>query len=949
MEFAVGTGLTDQDTDNDGLSDYVEIMQGLDPLGGKGLPTGIVAAAALSGQAMDVTVEGSLTDPNVQTAFVATGPHGLAILDVSQSDKPILLSEFNLPGFNFDVAVDLGRNLAVMAAGESGLHLIDITDFSAPMFIDTIPVMGSASQLELSGGIAYVAVGSSVVSIDVDSQAILQTLSLDQTITDIGLDGTTLFILDNNSTLTAISLVSSTMTLRGSLQVLITKGRFAVGDGIAYVPAKRGQPPSDGFVTIDVSDPTNLVLIGESTRPPTNLGSDKNDFVVTGSGLGLKFDEMILGPGLPVVNALNLFVIANPLETNEFVTQIVLPDLSQGLTIGAGFAFVADNFSDLQIVNFQPIDTLGLVPVVNASTKEADRDPVTSGIQVRPGARIRVDAKVLDDVLVRNVELLVNGQVVRNDASFPWDLVATTPPVSNQPITLMIQVRATDTGGNTGLSNLLIVDVIPDLVAPALMGTVPNNGQTVPRVDEIDLLFDEALDTNLLVATGVELTHLGANNLPGGGDDTIIAISQLILRDQDRTLRLLPTAQLNTGTYTLLVNASILADIAGNHVLAPVQLSFTIPAGNRLVAARGIAADPTLPSANTGQEFSFEMPWASELAKTEIVLQSQDTRIVNNQVIENAGDHYSEPIAPRRSDPLTETAYFLVAANAITSEAAVFGGGYAYVTDLPNWTVINGELELFGQDANGNNFQNELPGNGLYVELGGNGSSTTSTLESKALFQLTPGEYELRFDLAGARFSIATESVVVSLGNIFNESFSRPALSLFSPVTRVITVTEPISARLLFDQVSSASRGIHLDNVRLTRVDSGAILIDDQFDLPFVEGNFLLQIVPTLDKVDVISISNNGTTQSALVEFRGSGFIEGENTAYRFGNTTVVDTSFTAGPDVTKNVRLGTGCLFMKSPSRSGGSGPAFSQDSTMRVRRSRAVAWKYGGREGGG
>ena len=907
IEFAVGTGLTDTDTDDDGLSDYVEIAQGLDPLGGLGLPTGIVAGATLQGQALEVVVEGSLTDPNVQTAFVATGPYGLAIVDVTQPGKPILQSELNLLGVNSDVAVDMGRNLAVIAAGPRGLHVVDISDLSSPVLAEEIPMTGSATRLELSGGSAYVAVSyldgsSAIVSFDLNSREVVQTLPVDGAITDLALDGRSLYFLDQMSTLHALSLDGPTMTRRGSLTIDRAKGQFAVGDGIAYIPAERGDPPSDGFVTVDVSDPSTLTLIGDAMVPPTVFGSLDNDFAVTGSGIGLKFDLALPGAGLPRINALDVYVVADPSQTNEFVTRFGLPDLSRGLTIGKGYAFVADNYSGLQIVNFQPLDTAGQAPVVTASATGADRDLVTPGIQVKNGATFAIDARVFDDVLVRNVELLVNGQVVRNDASFPWDLAATAP-VTNQPTTLLIQARATDAGGNTGLSNLLTIEVIPDLVAPALIGSAPSPGQIVPRVELIDLWFDEALDASLLQAAAVTLTNLGPDNVIGGDDDTLVPISSLSLRDQDLTLRLVPDRELQTpGQYRLLINPSILADIAGNHLLAPVELSFSIPAGNPLTAARGFAADPSLPSANVGQEFSVVMPWAPELARTRIVRQVTDPIISNNTIIVNAGDRWSEVGAPRRSDLPTRTAFFRVDYDAITSNTAVFGGGHYGFTDLPNWTVNGGDLDLRGRDSKGNDFQNQLPGNGLYVDLGNpTNSGNSGPLESKTQFQLEPGEYQLQFDLAGARNSIKAESVLVSLGSAFSETISRPPLSPFSSFTRTFTLPAAVSARLVFDQVGTPSNGLSLDNVKLTRVDSGTVLLDDNFDLPFSDDDFLLQIVPTLDSVDVVSISNDGTFQSASVVLRGSGFIEGENTTYRFGDSRVIDASFTAGPDVSGN------------------------------------------------
>jgi len=58
----------------------------------------------------------------------------------------------------------------------------------------------------------------------------------------------------------------------------------------------------------------------------------------------------------------------------------------------------------------------------------------------------------------------------------------------------------------------------------------------------------------------------------------------------------------------------------------------------------------------------------------------------------------------------------------------------------------------------------------------------------------------------------------------------------------------------------------------------------------------LLQIVPTLRASDVESLSNNGNT--ARVTLHGSGFVEGNNSEYHFGNTTVFDGSASTGANV---------------------------------------------------
>ena len=884
IEFAVGTGLNVVDSDKDGLSDFVEIMQGLDPLGGLGLPTGIVSAVDLQGAAMDVQVEGSLKDSDTQTAFVATGPYGLAIVDVTRPTEPIVLSELNLVGNSVDVAVDRARNIALLAAGTAGIHIANIANASSPSLQTSIPVGGIATRIELFGDMAYVAVGNSIVSIDLETRTVSQTLQVsDLAITDLAIESNTLFTLDEGSVLRAIGILGSAMSLQGSLSFNSTYGKLTVGGDIAYIPVKSDVSRNVGFMTVDVSDPDNLVLISDSdsTIP---FGRTNPDFAITGSGLGLYLSNGDPST-FPFVNVLDVYVVKDSSNTNAFVTRIPLTGVLKGVSIGNGFAYVANDSNGLQIVNFQPLDTEGQSPETTIST--LDRDPTRVGIQVSAGDLITIQSSVLDDVLVRNVELLVNGDVVRNDASFPWDFLVPTL-LTNQPSTLLIQVRATDTGGNTGLSNLLTIEVVPDTLAPQLIETIPSEGQRTKRVEQIDLKFDQALNTVLLALSGVHLTNLGPDNLPGGGDDRVTDISSIVVRDLGRTVRLVPNSELAEGFYRLVVDAAILSDLAGNHVSDSVVLNFNIPAGSAIRALTGFATDPELPSANPWQEIRFVMPWdptAARLSYESRLLDTSGQSIRNNLVY------------PYRVDRQTRTAVFRLPEVAFTGDVMVYGGSTVGIIDLPNWNVITGNTAVVGRDIQGHPQEDYFPGNGLYLKLGALPNTPSSPLESKTEFPLTPGEYELKFDLAGSR--VSTESVRVSLGSLFSEDFTRSPGSTFSTLTRRIVVNDATTARLVFNPTGSTRFGLFLDNVKLTRVDSGLVLLDDHFDLPVPNGTFPLQTVPAITRFDVTSISSDGS--SAVVNIFGSGFVEGQNTAYKFGDVVVVDTSASSGPDVKED------------------------------------------------
>src|SRR5262249_42604812 len=124
-------------------------------------------------------------------------------------------------------------------------------------------------------------------------------------------------------------------------------------------------------------------------------------------------------------------------------------------------------------------------PTVTLGVSVSDEDPAAPGFQVKDGTTVRVRAAVTDDVQVRNVELLLDGEVVANDVSFPWDSFAVAPTFASRPGPITLQLRATDTGGNSALSAPFVFNLIPERVPPALVAVDPAEGAGVPEGREM--------------------------------------------------------------------------------------------------------------------------------------------------------------------------------------------------------------------------------------------------------------------------------------------------------------------------------------------------------------------------------------------------------------------------------------------------------------------------------
>ena len=127
----------------------------------------------LLGESRGIVVESTEFSTLQQTAYVATGSYGLAIVDASQFNNPIILNQLDLPGNNVDVAIDTNLLIAVVAGQTGGLHFIDVSDPILPTLTQTIDIQ--ANDVEILDGIVYASVSDSIFAIDLITGEILES------------------------------------------------------------------------------------------------------------------------------------------------------------------------------------------------------------------------------------------------------------------------------------------------------------------------------------------------------------------------------------------------------------------------------------------------------------------------------------------------------------------------------------------------------------------------------------------------------------------------------------------------------------------------------------------------------------------------------------------------------------------------------------------------------
>lgn len=135
-----------------------------------------------------------------------------------------------------------------------------------------------------------------------------------------------------------------------------------------------------------------------------------------------------------------------------------------------------------------------------------------------------------------------------------------------------------------------------------------------------------------------------------------------------------------------------------------------------------------------------------------------------------------------------------------------------------NWTVSDGAVDLIANGSFG------LTGSGMFVDMDGsaNNAGRLTTLQTFNLMAGTP--YILSFRLSGNQRGGANDTVDVSLGGAFSESFTRAPSAQWQLVTRDFTPGSNSSAQLVFDHRGADNLGILLDDVRLEAVPEPATL-----------------------------------------------------------------------------------------------------------------------------
>lgn len=407
-----------------------------------------------------VTIPGYANNVDVSgnRAYVAAGATGLQIVDVSDKLLPRIVGSLDTPGNANDVRIVGDR--AYIADGSAGLQIVDVSDPIKPSLLGSVNTPGEAQDVVVLGQRAYVADGAAGLQIiDVSNPSapvILGSLDTPGIAKGVDVSGTIVVVADgspsNSLRIVDVSNAAAPQSL-GSVNIPGDVKDLVVRNNQAYVAAFTG-----GFQIVDFSTPTNPRIMG-------GISGNSDGFVPRDVELSGNFAfaaEQLFPNAVPIVDVSNG---SNPVLRTVINFSPLGDYAGTGIAVDSQFVYMTGEFfivgpengttgnTRLFIGQYQDIqDNFGVPPTVQITSP-------APGAEIIRGSTVTVTVSATDDVAVASVNLLVNGQSVASTATPPYQFTFTAPATGS---TLTLGATALDFGNNVGQAPNVTLNLVPD-------------------------------------------------------------------------------------------------------------------------------------------------------------------------------------------------------------------------------------------------------------------------------------------------------------------------------------------------------------------------------------------------------------------------------------------------------------------------------------------------------
>ena len=239
------------------------------------------------------------------------------------------------PGSAREAAI--AGNVAYLASGSAGVHVLDISDPANPSLLATVDTPGSAITCVVAGDYAYVAdnlSGLQVMDITAPVSSFIAGSYDMGTAADIAISGDYAYLADDGARLVVIDISDpTTPTLSGTCVLPGAAHGVAVEGDYAYVAYWTGV--YRGIYVVDVSVPASPDTVGNwiSAGLPKRIAIEGNRAFVASSNYGLEVID-----------------ISDP--TNPVGIGICdTPGRADALCVTGDYAYIADNNFGIQVVD----------------------------------------------------------------------------------------------------------------------------------------------------------------------------------------------------------------------------------------------------------------------------------------------------------------------------------------------------------------------------------------------------------------------------------------------------------------------------------------------------------------------------------------------------------------------------------------------------------------------
>ena len=253
-------------------------------------------------------------------------------------------------------------------------------------------------------------------------------------------------------------------------------------------------------------------------------------------------------------------------QVPQFETRFTTPGIAHAVSIFNELAYVVDGDAGLHVVNYRAYDQKEAPPTGLNFTTDLDGDAIE-------GQPILITVGVEDDVQVRNVELLIDGEVAQTDGGYPFEFRFFTP-LLEEATELVMAVRTTDTGGNSASTDPVTIPIVEDTVPPEVIDLFPEPEFRVALpVRTISAFFNEPIKPESVNATTFTLLSAGEDGLFDTQDDVPITATEFDFRSLAQAAFFNLAEPLADARYRAVLTTGV-TDLKGNGLASEFVWTF---------------------------------------------------------------------------------------------------------------------------------------------------------------------------------------------------------------------------------------------------------------------------------------------------------------------------------------------------------------------------------------